>query len=63
MGSAVIASKPYWAGLRPMIIAAMMSGTYSRVSRGRYLLVADSCQKSSIPAFFIARDTRPGPPL
>ena len=46
-----------------MIIAAMMSGTYSRVSRGRNRLVADSRQKSSMPDFFIARETRPGPPL
>src|SRR5688572_29563658 len=41
----------------------MMSGTYSRVSRGRNLVVADRRQKSLRPDFFIARDTRPGPPL
>src|SRR5687768_13559683 len=46
-----------------MIIDARMSGTYSRVSRGRYFVVADSFQKSSTPARLIARDTRPGPPL
>src|SRR5258707_9026496 len=46
-----------------MIIAAMMSGTYSRVSCGRYLLVADRRQKSSTPDRLIARETRPGPPL
>ncbi len=46
-----------------MIIAAMMSGTYSRVSRGRYLVVADRRQKSSMPDLLIARETRPGPPL
>src|SRR6476620_1881707 len=46
-----------------MIIAAMMSGTYSRVSRGRYFVLADSSQKSLMPDFLIARDTRPGPPL
>src|SRR5829696_2459472 len=46
-----------------MIIAARMSGTYSRVSRGRYLVVADSVQKSSTPDRLSARDTRPGPPL
>src|SRR3954463_7755923 len=46
-----------------MIIAARISGTYSRVSRGRYLVLAESCQKSLMPAFFTARDTRPGPPL
>src|SRR6266511_4973250 len=46
-----------------MIIAAMISGTYSRVSRGRYLVLAESCQKSLMPDRFTARDTRPGPPL
>src|SRR5215471_17578610 len=46
-----------------MIIAARMSGTYSRVSRGRYFELDDSFQKSSMPERFIARDTRPGPPL
>src|SRR3982751_5634026 len=46
-----------------MITAARMSGTYSRVSLGRYFDVDDSSQKSSIPDRLIARDTRPGPPL
>src|SRR6476660_4991290 len=41
----------------------MTSGTYSRVSRGRYFDVADSFQKSSTPDRLIARETRPGPPL
>src|SRR5688572_3893706 len=46
-----------------MIMAARISGTYSRVSRGRYLVVAESFQKSSTPDVFMARETRPGPPL
>src|SRR4029078_3525805 len=42
---------------------ARRSGTYSRVSRGRYFELFDISQKSSMPDDFIARCTRPGPPL
>src|SRR5215218_9321827 len=46
-----------------MIIAARISGTYSRVSRGRYFVLDESSQKSFSPERFTARETRPGPPL
>ncbi len=46
-----------------MITAARIIGTYSRVSRGRYFGLAESDQKSVRPVRFIARCTRPGPPL
>ena len=46
-----------------MITAARIIGTYSRVSRGRYLVVALSCQKSFLRLRVSARFTRPGPPL
>ncbi len=45
------------------MMAARISGTYSRVSFGRNLEDSESAQKSSWPDFFIARCTRPSPPL
>ena len=55
--------KPYCAGFLAMTIAARIIGTYSRVSRGSQRLLELSSQKSSLPVRFIARCTRPGPPL
>ena len=55
--------KPYCAGFRAMTMAARIIGTYSRVSRGSQRLLELSSQKSSLPVRFIARCTRPGPPL
>ncbi len=52
-------SKPYCEGFFATMIAARMSGTYSRVSRGRYRELLDSAQKSSSPERFIARCTPP----
>src|SRR5712692_3333104 len=46
-----------------MTIAARIIGTYSRVSRGSRAAFADSFQKSVRLPRFIARCTRPGPPL
>jgi len=57
-------SNPYWAGFFAITIAARIIGTYSRVSRGSSLALADNFQKSSIPpARLMALCNRPGPPL
>src|SRR6185369_5465811 len=55
--------KPYCAGFRAMTIAARIIGTYSRVSRGSALGLAEIDQKSVRPTCRIARCTRPGPLL
>ena len=62
-GSRIANVKPYCAGLRAMTIAARIIGTYSRVSRGSHSRFELRSQKSSRPVRFIARWTRPGPPL